>query len=38
MILLLLGTFIGMYFLDQATKKAGERRAAQSAPTPEKNR
>jgi len=36
--LLLLGTFIGMYFLDQATKKAEECRAAQSAQTPGKSR
>jgi len=36
--LLLLGTFIGMYFLDQATKRAMERRATQSGQTPEKTR
>jgi hypothetical protein len=36
--LMLLGTFVGMYFIDQATKQAAERRAAQSAQTPEKNR
>ncbi|MBI3935007.1 MAG: hypothetical protein HY316_09975 [Acidobacteria bacterium] len=36
--LLLLGSFIGMYFLDQATKQAAERRAASAGQTPEKNR
>jgi hypothetical protein len=28
--LLLLGSFIGMYFLDQATKQAAERKSAPS--------
>jgi len=35
--LLLLGSFVGMYFLDQATKQAADRRAAASQ-SPEKNR
>jgi hypothetical protein len=34
--LFLLGTFVGMYFLDQATKKAAERRAARSEQPPGK--
>jgi len=36
--LLLLGSFIGMYFLDQATKQEAARRASQSGQSPEKNR
>ena len=36
--LFLLGTFIGMYFLDRSTKKAVKRRAAEAAQTPEKKR
>ena len=36
--LLLLASFIGMYFLDQATKREAARRATQSGPSPEKNR
>ena len=35
--LLLLGSFVGMYFLDQATKQAAGRRTAASQ-SPEKNR
>ena len=36
--LLLLGTFVAMYFMDQATQKSSQSRANQSAQTPEKNR
>jgi hypothetical protein len=35
--LLLVGSFVGMYFLDQATKKISDRRAAASE-SPAKNR
>ena len=36
--LLLLGSFVGMYYMDQATKQAAAQRAAQSGQAPEKNR
>ncbi|HWP83717.1 MAG TPA: hypothetical protein VNN17_00875 [Terriglobia bacterium] len=36
--LILVGSFVSMYFLDQATKQAAARRAAQSGQHPEKNR
>jgi hypothetical protein len=36
--LLLVATFVAMYFMDQATKKAAESRSDQPAEAPEKPR
>jgi len=35
---LLLGSFVGMYFLDQAVKHTAERRSAPSPQTPDRSR
>ena len=36
--LLLLGSFVAMYFMDQAVKQTAQRRSGQSAQSPERNR